>query len=51
MQGGLVLDYICNVKYGAFFIVARAFLDRRIFFHDFCFVLVFFQDEVEELSS
>ena len=29
---GLVLDCICNVKDGAFFIVARPFLDTRIFF-------------------
>ena len=50
MQGGLVLDYICSVKYGAFFTIARPFLDRRSFFNDF-FVLVFFQDEVEQLSS
>ena len=35
VKGGLVLDYICSVKYGAFFTVARPFLDRRIFFHDF----------------
>ena len=34
-----------------FFIVARPFLDRRNFFHDFFFGLVFFQDEVEQLSS
>ena len=27
--GGLVLDYICNVKYEAFFIVARPFLDTK----------------------
>ena len=35
VQGGLVLDSICSVKYGAFFSVARAFLDSKIFFHDF----------------
>ena len=48
MQGGLVLDCICSVIHGAFFTVARPFLDS---FHDFFFVLVFFQDEVERLSS
>ena len=50
MQGGLILDCICSVKYGAFFTSARPFLDRRIFFHDFVFVLVFFQDEVEHFQ-
>ena len=49
MQGGLVLDSICSVKYGAFFTIPRPFLDRRKFFMIF-FVLVFFQDEVEQLS-
>ena len=51
MQGDLILDCICSVKYGAFFIVARSFLYRRNFFHVFFFVLVFFQDEFEQLSS
>ena len=32
MQGGLILDYICNIKYGAFFLIARPFLDTTIFF-------------------
>ena len=50
MQGGLVLDCICSVKHGAFFTVTRPFLDRRNFFMIFL-VLVFFQDEVEKLSS
>ena len=27
VQGGLVLDCICNVKYGIFFALARPFLD------------------------
>ena len=36
MQGGLVLDCICSVKYGAFFTVARPFLDRRNFVIFFC---------------
>ena len=31
-QKGLVLDCICNVKYGAFFTIARPFLDERNFF-------------------
>ena len=31
----------CSVKYGAFFSVARPFLDGRNYFHDFL-VLVFF---------
>ena len=35
MQGGLVLECICSVKYGAFFTIARAFLDTRKNFHDF----------------
>ena len=35
MEGGLVLDYICSVKYGAFSTVARPFLDRRKKFHHF----------------
>ena len=47
---GLILGCIYSVKYGAFFIVARLFLDRRNYFHDF-FILVFFQDEIEQLSS
>ena len=51
MQQGLVLDCICSVKYGAFFTIARPFLDRRKSFHDFFFVLVIFQDEVEQLYS
>ena len=46
----LLLDYICTVKYGAFFTIARPFLNRRNFFHDF-FVLVLFQDEVKQLSN
>ena len=50
MQGCLVLDCIYIVKYGAFFTIARPFLDTRNFFMIF-FVLVFFQDEVEQLSS
>ena len=29
------MDYICNVKYGAFITIARPFFDLRIFFHDF----------------
>ena len=29
VQGGIVLDCICNVKYEAFFIVARLFFDTR----------------------
>ena len=37
-------------KIWGIFTVARPFLDRRNFFHDF-FVLVFFQDEVEQISS
>ena len=41
MQGGLVLDYICNVKYEAFFTIARPFLDRRNSFHDFFCTSVF----------
>ena len=51
MQGGLVLDCICNVKYKAFFTIARPFLNRRNLFHDFFLLLIFFQDEVEQLSS
>ena len=31
MQGGLVLDSICIVKYGAFFTIARPFFDTRVF--------------------
>ena len=31
----LVLDCICNAKYGAFFTLARPFLDTIKFFHDF----------------
>ena len=46
-RGGLVLDCSCSVNYGAFFTVARPFLDTRKKNHDFFFVLVFFQDEVE----
>ena len=34
-QGGLVLDCVCNVKYGAFFTIVRPFLITRNFFHDF----------------
>ena len=29
------MDYICSVKYGAFFTIARPFLDTRNFFQDF----------------
>ena len=43
MQGGLVLDCTCSVKYGAFFTVARPFLDRRNFFHDFFGYQCFFK--------
>ena len=35
MQEGLVLECICNVKYGSFFTIARPFLDTKFFFHDF----------------
>ena len=38
--GDLVLDCICNVKYGAIFTIARPFLDRRNAFSDFFFALV-----------
>ena len=41
VQGVLVLDCICSVKYGAFFTVARPFLDRRNLFHDFFCTSVF----------
>ena len=41
VQGGLVLDHICNVIYGAFFTIARPFLDTRNFFHDFFLSSVF----------
>ena len=41
MQGSIVLDYICSVKYGAFFTIARPFLDTRNFFHDFFDISVF----------
>ena len=34
-KGGLVLDCIWNVIYGAFFTIVRPFLDTRIFFHNF----------------
>ena len=37
MQGGLILDYICNVKYGAFFTISRPFLNTRNFFHNYFF--------------
>ena len=50
VQGGLVMDCIYSVKYGAFFTVARPFLDRRNFFQDF-FCTSFSQDEVEQLPS
>ena len=50
MQGGLVLDCICSVKYEAFFTIARPFLIEENFFM-ISFVLVFSQDEVEQLSS
>ena len=42
VQGGLILDCICSVKYGAFSIDARPFLDTRKIFMIF-FVLVFFK--------
>ena len=29
VQGGLVLDCTCNVKYGAFFNIAMRFFDTR----------------------
>ena len=29
MLGGLVLDYICSVKYETFFTIARLYLDTR----------------------
>ena len=51
VQGGLILDRICSVIYGAFSTVARPFLDRRNFFMIFFVLLFFFQDEVEQLSS
>ena len=42
MQGGLVLDYICSIKNGAVFTIARSLLDTRNFFHDFfCYKCVF----------
>ena len=43
------MDCICSSKYGAFFTIARPFLDTRI--NLFFLELVFFQDEVKELSS
>ena len=43
MQGGLVLDCICSVKYGAFFTVARPFLNTKFFFHDFFWYFCFFK--------
>ena len=43
VQGSLILDCICNVKYRAMIIVARPFLDRRNFFHDFFWTSVFFK--------
>ena len=39
------------VKYGARPFFARPFFKAQIFFHDFFFVLVCFQDEVKQLSS
>ena len=42
VQGGLVLDYICSVRYWTFFNVARPFLDRRNFFKDFFGINIFF---------
>ena len=43
VQGGLVLDCICSVKYGAFFTVAKPFLDTRNFFHNFFWYHCFFK--------
>ena len=42
VQGGLTLDCICNVKYEAFFIVARPFFNTRNSFHDFFLIQVCF---------
>ena len=41
VQGGLVLDYICNIKYGAFSGVVRPILDKRKFFMIFYGTSVF----------
>ena len=35
MQRGLILDFICIVKYGAFFTIARPFLDINFFLMNF----------------
>ena len=40
-ERGLVLDYICSVKYGAFCIVARPYFDSRNFFIIFSSTTVF----------
>ena len=49
MQGGLVLDCSCGVKYGHFSLLQGHFW--IIFFFMTFFVLVFSQDEAEQLSS
>ena len=41
MQGDIVLDYICNVKYGAFFTIARPFLDTKKNYDFFWYQCVF----------
>ena len=44
MKGGVVLDFICSAKYGAFFTIARPFIDIRISFQDFLDTSVFLDD-------
>ena len=39
VQGDLILDYICNIKYGAFFTIARPFFNTRKKIHDFLVLL------------
>ena len=45
------MDYSCNVKYGAFFTIARPFLDRRNFYHEFFFGTNVFLNEGKQLCS
>ena len=41
VHGSLFLDSICNVKYEAFFTIARPFFNTRNIFHDFFGISVF----------
>ena len=41
MHFNLILDYICSIKYEAFFTIARSFLDTRKKINDFFGTIVF----------